>query len=145
MTRPLSESLRELADASRSLEPDPGVGERVMAAFDAARAAPAHRRGRRWPALAAAAVLVLASGAVWWAVRTPAPSVVRQPAPSDFVAWPGAATLPSFESGELVRVDLPVDVLPSLGLVRPPTRAVAVKADVIVGQDGFARAVRLVE
>jgi hypothetical protein len=53
--------------------------------------------------------------------------------------------LPSFESGELVRVDLPVAVLPSLGLVVPPTRAVAVKADVIVGQDGFARAVRLVE
>jgi hypothetical protein len=148
MTRPLSESLRELADASRSLEPDPAVGERVMAAFDAARAArvaPSRRRGRRWSVLAAAAVFVLASGAVRWVVRRPAPSVVRQPAASEFVPWPGAATLPSFESGELVRVDLPVAVLPSLGLVPPPTRAAAVQADVIVGQDGFARAVRLVE
>ena len=50
---------------------------------------------------------------------------------SDFVAWPGAAAWPPFESGELVRVVLPVD-------------GGVVEADVIVGQDGFARAIRLV-
>jgi hypothetical protein len=145
MKKSLSESLRELADATRSFEPDPRVEQRAMAAFDAAWAAPARRPGRRWLALAAAAIVVLACGAMWSAVRRAGPADALAPAPSEFVAWPGAATLPAFESGELVRVDLPVSVLPSLGLVRPATRAVAVKADVIVGQDGFARAVRLVE
>jgi hypothetical protein len=141
----LSESLRELADASRSLKPDPRVEHRLMAAFDAAWAAPARRPGRRWLPLVAAAVIVLACGAWWSAAHRPDPAVASVPARSEFVPWPGAATLPVFESGELVRVDLPVSVLPSLGLVLPPTPAVAVKADVIVGQDGFARAVRLVE
>jgi len=50
---------------------------------------------------------------------------------TDFVAWPGATAWPPFESGELVRVALPVD-------------GGVVEADVIVGQDGFARAIRLV-
>jgi hypothetical protein len=145
MTRPLSELLRELADAARSLDPDPGVDERVMAAFDAAWGAPARHRHRRWLGLAAAAIVVLGCGATWSAVRRTAPAAGLAPAPSEFVPWPGAATLPPFESGELVRTDLPVSVLPSLGLALPATRAAAVKADVIVGQDGFARAVRLVE
>ena len=50
---------------------------------------------------------------------------------ADFVAWPGATAWPPFESGELIRVELPVD-------------GGVVEADVLVGQDGFARAVRLV-
>jgi hypothetical protein len=62
----------------------------------------------------------------------------------EFVPWPGARDLPPLESGELLRVDLPVSMLPSLGIVPPATQAVRVKADVIVGQDGLARAVRLV-
>ena len=145
MREPLSESLRALAEASRSLEPDPRVDECVMAAFDAAWAAPARRPARRWLGFAAAAIVLLGCVAMWSAAPWPAPVAAPEPAPSEFVPWPGAATLPPFESGELVRVDLPVSVLPSLGLVLPATRAVAVKVDVIVGQDGFARAVRLVE
>jgi hypothetical protein len=62
----------------------------------------------------------------------------------EFVPWPGARDLPPLESGELLRVDLPVSMLPALGMVPPATRGTAVKADVIVGQDGLARAVRLV-
>ena len=50
---------------------------------------------------------------------------------TEFVAWPGATAWPPFESGELIRVSLPVEG----GIV---------EADVLVGQDGFARAVRLV-
>jgi hypothetical protein len=42
-------------------------------------------------------------------------------------------------------LDLPVSVLPSLGLAPPTSRDAAVQADVIIGQDGFARAVRLVQ
>jgi hypothetical protein len=60
---------------------------------------------------------------------------VQSPVSSDvteFVAWPGAAAWPPFESGELIRVELSVD------------GDAVVEADVLVGQDGFARAVRLV-
>ena len=62
---------------------------------------------------------------------------------SEFVRWPGASALPAFESGQLVRVDLPVSVVLSLGLVPTGSQIGVVRADVLVGQDGFARAVRL--
>jgi hypothetical protein len=50
----------------------------------------------------------------------------------EFVAWPGAAAWPPFESGELIRIDIPTD-------------AGVVQADVLIDQDGFARAIRLVQ
>lgn len=63
----------------------------------------------------------------------------------EFTPLPGASGLPAFESGSIVRVELPVAALPAYGLaiVPDPTRP-AVEADVIVGQDGQARAIRLV-
>jgi hypothetical protein len=60
----------------------------------------------------------------------------------EFISWPGASELPAFESGHLMRVDLPASMALSLGLVRSADTAV-VQADVLIGQDGFARAVRL--
>jgi hypothetical protein len=51
---------------------------------------------------------------------------------TEFVAWPGARAWPPFESGELIRIDIPTE----FGVVR---------ADILVGQDGFARAIRLVQ
>jgi hypothetical protein len=62
----------------------------------------------------------------------------------EFVLWPGATAWPPFESGQLIRVDLPVDALPSLGLMPVESERTMVQADILVGQDGFARAVRLV-
>jgi hypothetical protein len=62
----------------------------------------------------------------------------------DFIPWPGASTLPPLESGELVRMDLPVSMLPSLGVAPPANHVSAVTADVVIGQDGLARAVRFV-
>jgi hypothetical protein len=41
-------------------------------------------------------------------------------------------------------MDLPVSLLPSLGVMMPTGRVTVVKADLIVGQDGLTRAVRLV-
>ena len=63
---------------------------------------------------------------------------------SEFVRWPGASALPAFESGQLVRMDLPAGVVLSLGLVPTGSQTGVIRADVLVGQDGFARAVRLV-
>jgi hypothetical protein len=72
----------------------------------------------------------------------PARPMVR---PAEFVALPGAAGLPAFESGTIVRLELSLASLPSYGV--DITRAGTdrpVEADILVGQDGQARAIRLV-
>ena len=65
-------------------------------------------------------------------------------AEAEFVPWPGATALPQFESGQLVRTELPASVLPLLG-IEPASGVTSeiVMADVLIGQDGLARAVRL--
>ena len=75
--------------------------------------------------------------------RRPAEShVVR---PSGFVALPGTAGLPQFESGTIVRIELPVASLPAYGVdISPAADDLPVEADVLVGQDGQPRAIRLV-
>jgi len=60
-----------------------------------------------------------------------------------FHLWPGSEDLPTFESGHLMRMQLPASMLVSIGLT-PPSRADVVQADVVVDQEGYARAVRLV-
>ena len=65
--------------------------------------------------------------------------------PDEFVMVPGAAGLPAMESGSLVRMNVPVALLPSLGLTPPQAnRTTSVQADLIVAQDGLPRAARLV-
>jgi hypothetical protein len=109
------------------------------------RMAPAPLVGATLPEGAAPSMAASASARPVRARPRRATASSRPLRPSEFVPWPGAGTLPSLESGELVRLDLPVSVLPSLGLALPTSRDAAVRADVIIGQDGFARAVRLVQ
>jgi hypothetical protein len=164
----LALALRRLAD---SVHVPPIESQReaaLMAAFDAAvvhGAVP--RRARRvtyWgmAALATAATLLIAVGlAPARAGRYGAPQggnpVLHKPLssslrsaplepqpPSEFIIVPGAAALPPMESGELVRMDVPVSLLPALGLVPPANPVARVRADVVVAQDGLPRAVRLV-
>lgn len=92
---------------------------------------------------AAAVILVAAALLVAWREFTTAPASAPARA-HEFVLWPGAASLPPFESGELVRTELPVTALPALGL-QPPAGASAdtVTADLLIAQDGLVRAVRL--
>jgi hypothetical protein len=62
-----------------------------------------------------------------------------------FVALPATENLPGLESGLIVRVELPVSSLPAYGLpIVPDVRQAPVEADVLVGQDGQPRAIRLV-
>ena len=75
------------------------------------------------------------------AVRRSAPT----PEATPFVVWSGASALPRFESGELIRVDIPESALSLLGLWPSGPRNGVIHADVLVGQDGLARAVRLVQ
>jgi hypothetical protein len=101
-----------------------------------------------WPAAlkVAAAVVLAAAGlfAAWRDVSHLPPRPAVRPS-AGFVLWPGAAALPPFESGELVRTELPVDVLPALGLPTPQTTRETVTADLLVAQDGLVRAVRLAD
>lgn len=165
--RDLALALRRLDDAVVVPDADPAREAALMASFDAARAGRGSARSGRqyWymAGLATAAAALIAVGLgpaltgrhgspphVNWATHGPLTSTLRgvQPEPqppSEFVMVPGAATLPSMESGSLVRVDVPVAELPSLGLMPPASnRSASVQADLIVGQDGLPRAVRLV-
>jgi len=148
---------RELADAMRRMadvavpDPDPRREAALMRAFDGAHRQPRPARWLRyWPmaALASAAVVLIVAAVNPVRTGRQAPLLSRaaqvEP-PNEFIVVPGAAALPPMESGSLVRLDLPVSVLPSLGVTPPSTRASAVTADLIVGQDGLPRAVRLVD
>jgi len=73
--------------------------------------------------------------------RTQTAHVVR---PNGFVELPWTAGLPAFESGEIVRVEVPVASLPAYGFDISRGTNRSVQADVLVGQDGLARAMRLV-
>jgi hypothetical protein len=65
--------------------------------------------------------------------------------PSGFVDLPWTAGLPAFESGEIVRMDIPIASLPTYGIdISPGTGKGPVEADVLIGQDGLARQIRLV-
>jgi hypothetical protein len=63
----------------------------------------------------------------------------------EFIALPAADRLPRFESGMIVRVELDVTSLPAFGFpIMPDSGQRPVTADVLVGQDGQPRAIRLV-
>ena len=63
----------------------------------------------------------------------------------EFISLPGAAGLPELESGSVVRIAVPVAALPEYGLdIVQGGSKTTVDADVLVGQDGLARAIRLV-
>jgi hypothetical protein len=65
--------------------------------------------------------------------------------PAGFVALPWTAGLPAFESGEIVRMEVPVALLPAYGIdISPGVGTRPIEADLLIGQDGFARAIRLV-
>ena len=86
-------------------------------------------------------------------IRTPGVSPARttrhvapRPVRSfEFLTLPGAAGLPDLESGTVVRMEVPVAALPGYGVeIAPDTVKTTVQADLLVGQDGQPRAIRLV-
>jgi len=110
------------------------------------------RRGdwRQWVAVAAL-IAIAASIQIW---RFGAGVTVNEvtktnsslsASPAGFVALPGAAGLPDFESGAIVRVELTLASLPAYGVdISRAARNQPVEADLLVGQDGQPRAIRLV-
>jgi hypothetical protein len=154
----LGDALRRLQSGIDVPPLDPGREEALLATFDAHWADRTHRpqgaRPRRsagrWAwTMATAASIAIAIALNWLVVNhaPPAAGATSDPVVDTvgFVPWPGAHTWPPFESGELVRVDLPASSLPALGLWPPPSAGSVVQADIVIAQDGFARAVRLVQ
>jgi hypothetical protein len=75
----------------------------------------------------------------------PRPVVREAQQEEPFVAIPFTAPLAPYERTEVLRLDLPVAAVIAAGLpVRATDAAGRVQADVVVGQDGRARAIRLV-
>jgi hypothetical protein len=136
-------ALRALARADREMEASAGMEARLLEAMPP-RVARERAGLVRWLGVAAAFSIVV-GGSVGWLAWERAKGTFEPPAvAAGFVPWPGAVVLPPFESGELVRTELPVTVLPLLGLADGQASPDGfVKADLLIGQDGMVRAVRL--
>jgi len=155
----MKELLKALADSDREKEASPEVELRLKAAF--------RRKYKRriWPYLVAAA-----AGMALFFVPVPKPqtmdiAIVTPSAPALEVAkavprkvahrqpprevttefYPLMEDPPPFERGELLRVSLPAAAMRSVGVpVSEDRLGETVQADVLVGQEGLARAIRFV-
>jgi hypothetical protein len=143
----LRNALRELADDEESLGASSTVEARLRR--HVRELAPVTRR--RWPTYIAAAALVGLFVAVWRLMPAEPPSRVRSSIPSDieaeveeFLPLP-YAHLPTSD-GQVIRIAVSRESLVSFGLTPgSPDSPDAVLADVFVGDDGIARAVRFIE
>jgi hypothetical protein len=153
----LTGQLRLLRDAAAGERSSPFRRARLFEEFDRLRPAQPRRRFHRFmPAAAAAAVAALAVGLSW----TPVPDLPAQTADarearsvaneefqeisddSGFVAVPYAPPLATGEFVRVVRTELYAAALDRMGVSVPVTNG-EFRADVVVGQDGLPRAVRL--
>jgi hypothetical protein len=142
----LRAGLAALAVTSRDASASAHVERAVLQAMRPQQPAAPARGSLRWLPLAAALLIATASGA--WLAQHARPMPHAAPntlETSGFLEIPGAAVLPPFESGAIVRVALPVTSLPSYGIqIQPDSGTAPVLADVLVAQDGYPRAIRLV-
>jgi hypothetical protein len=151
----LLERLRELADVTGPRRASADVERRLMEAFAVSALQRTASPGpTRWlPAMTMAMALFVATAALVWqtrlatgrgeqAFRTWVPLETRSL--DGFVPVPGAASLPQLESGSVVRYELPVTTLRAYGLdIVPEPARPTVDAELLIGQDGYARAIRL--
>ncbi len=128
------ESLRAIASGQRPPERE---RQRLVAEF-----ARLHRRPAfAWSGWAAAAAIVaLAAGL---ALRAPRPSAAADDM-DGFVAVPYAAPVAPGEFLRVIRTELYVSALDRMGIT-VPAASTQVSAEVVLGQDGLPRAVRVIE
>lgn len=150
--RALSEWLREVADADVASGASPAVRERLL---EEVRARHRARRASTFKMYALAAGLVIATALPVWQLTArlaiePSPRAAAVPAGDAEVAtafYPLAyGTLP-VSQGSIVRVEVSPTAFAALGVEPPAARSPrdVVLADVLVGEDGLARAVRFVQ
>jgi hypothetical protein len=152
----MSEDIRELLEDLRALGSEgpnqaPGyIEERLRVQFQ--------KQKRRRNLSAWALAFGLAAAAITLAIWIPAAkhkpvaapavvaAVVEDEADASFYPLPEAEALPAVENAMVVRVQLPVSSLQLMGVpVSDEGGDASVQADLLLGQDGLARAVRLAE
>lgn len=149
----VTEALKRLAEADAAIAAPARVEAALMSAFrENSRERKVVRMRpplRMWAAAAAAAVLVLA--AVRISVTGPAaPQPLAPPAAQTEVATPFYALVPGFDPDAVVyhaavRVEMPRTVLAAYGLpVNVDRIDIPIQADLLIGDDGTARAIRFV-
>jgi hypothetical protein len=128
----LSAAMQSIAAAASG--PSAAVESRVMAAF------PERRRVPVWRWAAAAGVAAAACLSAAWVLRPlPAP----QPATAQFITIPYTVPLAPEEPAAVWHTRIPVSALIAVGFkVESVDPSVTVEADVLVSQDGRARAIR---
>jgi hypothetical protein len=152
--RTVDEGLRAIADEEQGASASSGVADALRAEVRAI--AQARRRRTLAAALATAALLTVAVGVPAWRARHPplavADSVPRGSATSTEVAtafFPLTYSSLPVSNPQLVRLEVPRSALASFGLapIDAPDAGSwgTVQADVLVGEDGVARAVRFVQ
>ena len=151
---PVAASLRLLAADMKNVSAPPRVEAHLVRAYRERyrQRVPAAGEVHRWWAAAAAVLLV--AGALWLGVRQPPPLLVAansgpaavaasEEEESAFVPLPNAAGSPQDDDVDLVRVELPRSAVTALGMpANDDGDAESVEAEVLVGPDGMARAVR---
>lgn len=148
----LNAALRELAHDEIGLGASLRVEADLRAHVRALRAPITSRRPPAWRSYLAAAAAAVLFAAVWRFVPSEAPSpasTIATDATQDSAADAGFLPLPyahvPTSGGQIVRMSVPRESLASFGLEPGnPGGPDAVLADVFVGTDGIARAVRFV-
>jgi hypothetical protein len=156
--RVLADALRAIADQDAHASASPGVEAQVMAAFNAVAMARRRRLRATVAGLAAAAAIVTAVAVPVWRSRSGEiarrsermrTATTRREVTTAFI--PLVYSSVPIVDGHVVRMEVPRASLVSFGLVpvdsadgAQGTSSGTVLADVIVGEDGLARAVRFV-
>jgi hypothetical protein len=145
----LDDAMRQLAAELAETEAPTSVEIAVLAEFDRVRSREARRaHGRVW--MAGVGVAAAAAMAVFVAENRPAQNLVatatvEAEAEQPFTPIPYVLPPAPYERVEVVRMRVPIAALIAAGLtMRTADPGAQVEADVLVGQDGRPRAVRLV-
>jgi hypothetical protein len=173
MTSWITTALRSLAAHDRGREAPPEVEARLLAAFRQKRASKTRRRKARTVALATLAIaagitlffarsrpqpkqiapmpvrqqpIAVAAAPVPMPKAAPkARPIKRQPREIVTQFFPLLDVAPPFERGELLRVTVPASTMRKVGLpVNEDHLTDRIYADVLVGEEGLARAIRFV-
>jgi hypothetical protein len=151
--RELLDNLLALAADGPQQAPD-RVEQRLRAEF---RILSRRRRVRIWASVAGVGTVAAGIALFGWVRVSPRPIAVavhsavelvaaEEETDASFYPLPEAEALPAVESAMVVRVQLPVSSLRLMGVPVDEERAdAAVQAELLLGQDGLARGVRLVE
>jgi hypothetical protein len=141
----LHSALASLAAQTASAPAPENLEARLLSEFDAAsRARP--RPVHRWFLATAAALAAAMVGALLIHHPVPVPNSAEAPAADrPFVQIPYVTPRAPYERAEVMRMNVPLTALIAAGFeVHTAEVGAAVSADVLVGQDGRALAIRLV-